>query len=119
MAKTIFMDIDECVWVNYRVEYTEKKYNNLKEHYKQYNQNIYDVLVTVSFDDIIDILNGDKEDIVFDYTTNWGSVYKESVMDIVREDMRDEAYNNGINKYGDAFDWQENIEIVFEEEDYD
>ena len=119
MAKTIFMNIDECVWVNYHTEYTEKNYNRLKEHYKEYNQSIYNALVTVSFDDVIDILNGDKEDIVFDYTTSWDSVVcQESVADIVKEDMRDEAYNNGITEYGDVVDVVKNIDIVFDEEDY-
>lgn len=119
MAKTIFIDIDECVWVNYRAEYTEKKYNNLKEHYKQYNQSVYEALASTSFDDVVDILNGEKEDIIFDYVSKWGDVYRESVADVVREDMRDEAFNNGVNGYGDVLDSVENIDIVCEEEDDD
>lgn len=119
MAKTIFMNIDECVWVNYHAEYTEKNYNRLKEHYKEYNQSIYNVLASTSFDDVVDILNGDKEDIMFDYVSKWGDVYRESLIDIVKEDMRDEAYNNGITEYGDVVDVVNNIDIVFDEEDYD
>lgn len=117
MARTIFINIDECVWVNYNAEYTEKKYNRLKEYYKEYNQSIYNVLESTSFDDVIDILTGDKEDIIFDYTSNWGSVYKESLIDIIKDDMRDEAYNNGVIEYGDdVLDRVENIDVVFEEE---
>ena len=120
MAKTIFINIDECVWVNYNAEYTEKKYNWLKEYYKQYNQSIYNVLASISFDDVVDIFNGDKEDIVFNYTTTYGSVYTDSVANIVKEDMRDEAYDDGVTRYGDdVLDRRENIDVVFEEEDDD
>ena len=119
MAKTIFMDIDECVWVNYHAEYTEENYNQLKEYYKQYNQSAYDALASVSFDDIVDILNGDKEDIMFNYVSKWGDVYRESLIDIVKEDMRNCAYDNGIKDYGDVMDSVDNIDIVFDEEDYD
>jgi hypothetical protein len=120
MARTIFINIDECVWVNYNAEYTEKKYNWLKEYYKQYNQSIYNVLASISFDDVVDIFNGDKEDIVFNYTTTYGSVYTDSVANIVKEDMRDEAYDDGVTRYGDdVLDRIENIDVVFEEEDDD
>lgn len=118
MAKTIFIDIDECVWINYHAEYTEEKYNQLKEYYKQYNQSTYDALASVSFDDVVDILNGDKEDIMFNYVSKWGDVYRESVIDIVKEDMRNCAYESEM-RYGDVMDSVDNIDIVFDEEDYD
>ena len=120
MAKTIFINIDECVWVNYNAECTEKKYNRLKEYYKEYNQSIYNVLASISFDDVVAIFNGDKEDIVFDYTTTYGSVYTDSVANIIKDNMRDEAYDNGAVDYGDdILDRIENIDVVFEEESDD
>ena len=76
-------------------------------------------VATVSFDDIADILTGDREDIIFDCVTNCGNVYKESVADIVKEDMRNRAYNNGFHSSGDVLDSMESIEVIDDEEDDD
>ena len=121
----------ELVWDEYRCEYTEKEWLELQEWSKNnverqrgsaaesYATARYNFIKQFTFEDVCDILLGEKDDPVFTYTVNtdgrdWS--YDEYLTDMFKECLRDDAFNRGVADSWNANDYDEEVYVAFADE---
>jgi hypothetical protein len=105
MGKVIMYDISELTWVTYNTRFDEKDYQDFLDYMDLNWIEMYNVFKEIPFDKIVDIMNGDADDINFSVKSRWSDrVYGTSVYDEIEQWMRDKAYENGIEDYGDCID---------------
>lgn len=105
MGKRIRYEISELVWVTYATQMNEKDYEEFLNYLDLHWIEMYYVFKQISFDKIVDIMNGDIDDIDFEVKSRWSdNVYSTSVYEVIEDWMRDKAYENGIDDYGDTIE---------------
>ena len=108
---------NRCEYIKefYRITYSEMDYLRLLKWLSKRddveNMKRFEVFKDLSFEDIIAIIEEEKEDIVYELGLNIS--YKESVRDYMMTELRNIAIDNGYWD-SDCIDVYENIEI----EDY-
>ena len=134
MKKTVKFIWRELVWDEYRCEYTEKEWLELQEWFKKdverqrgsaaetYATARYNFIKQFTFNDICDILLGEKDDPSFTYTVNtngrdWS--YDEPLTDMLRECLRDDAFNRGVADSWNADDYSEEMYVAYTNDDDD
>lgn len=117
MGKRIRYEISELVWVTYATQMNEKDYEEFLNYLDLHWIEMYYVFKQISFDKIVDIMNGDIDDIDFEVKSRWSdNMYRTSVYEEIEQWMRDKAYENGIEDYGDCVDTDYDMRI--EEDDH-
>lgn len=105
MGKVIIYDISELAWVTYNTRFNEKNYQDFLNYLELHDMGMYNVFKEIPFDKIVEIMNGDADDINFSVKSRWSErMYETSVYDEIEQWMRDKAYENGIDDYGDCID---------------
>ena len=103
--KLIRYDVDELAWVNFNVSMDETDYEEFLNYLDLHDIAMFEAFKDISFDMVVDIINGDAEDIKFMVKSRWSdNVYTTSVYEVIEDWMRDKAYENGINDYGDSIE---------------
>ena len=116
MGKVITYDINELVWVTYSIRFDERDYQDFLNYLDLNDIEMFNVFKEIPFDKIVDIMSGDAEDINFSVKSRWSDrIYETSVYDEIEQWMRDRAYENGIEEYGDCL--ETDYDMFFEEDD--
>ena len=117
MGKRIRYEISELVWVTYSTQMNEHDYEEFLNDLDLHDIEMYNVFKEIPFDKIVDIMNGDVDDIHFSVKSRWSDrLYDTSVYDEIESWMRDKAFEDGIDGYGDCEDTDYNMFI--EEDDH-
>ena len=132
--KTVKFVWRELVWEEYRCEYTEKEWIDIQNYFKEnaerqagtaaerYAVARYGFVSKFTFDDVCDILNGVQDDPVLTYTVEnngrtWS--YDETLTEIIRECMRDDAFDMGPCDSWNADDYDEELYVAFADDEDD
>ena len=117
MGKVIRYEVSELAWVTYATQMNEHDYEEFLNYLDLNWIEMYNMFKEIPFDKVVDIMNGDVEDIYFSVKSRWSDrLYDTSVYDEIEQWMRDKAYENGIEDYGDCEDTDYNMYV--EEDDH-
>lgn len=100
MAKTITLERTEYCTEWYRVTWTENDYKDflkwLGDSTIDSNKKRYEVLKDVSWETIVDIVNGERDDIYVEEKSYDGDeTYKASMSEFIVDAMREDCWNIG------------------------
>jgi hypothetical protein len=113
----------ELVWDIYECSYYDTDWATMKEFIQRQAENgnedakiRWEAIKDISFEDLMAMCSGDMEPVQWKLRSNWNSeyVYSEDVVELVKEWMRDDAWECGAIDSYSADDSEENFDVIFE-----